>query len=747
MTSRQKAWLLPAASAAVTAGVLLGRLTESLIPGLIGLLLTCYAVFFLRGRCRWIACLGVFLSAACLSASFSFHPVLPQEGDVRVTGVIGEELRSGSGTQWKTALYQVNIDGVPLSGGAYWTFYEEEPPENLIPGKQVAFNARLYHPSGQENPDGYDFRETLLQRNIVVGVFGFEDLTVSEPSSFSPAGFTAAVRWRLSRRLISLMGEEAGAYASALILGTRSLVPSEDRTAFSRLGIAHVLSVSGFHIGILIGFLAALFRLLHLRQRFRLFLYGVLLLLYSALCGMNQPVLRASLLTLLALEGKILNRPRSGLHLLSPPQITGASFQLSFGAMLGLVLVTPSLMRLWSPRRRLILALWNAFAVFLGAQFGILLPELAFFQRLPLLSVVLNLPAGLLASVLISLDWIVLLCSPVPALAGLAAAPAVLLTRILTGFIRALGTLPAITLWTCAPNVWTCLGTGVLLFAASGLVRMRLKVRLPLLSAGLAAVVLSLFPPAHTAAEYIQFSVGNADSALIWDQDRVIVLDTGEADGVLSGFLRRRRLTPDAVVLTHLHLDHAGGLASLISDGIPIRVCYLPYGAREALVDEKALALLNQLESMGTEFRTISGGDTLPLPSGDVSVLWPEEGKVRPGQEANHSSLAALITMHGVSMLQMGDLDGNYEMYAAVPANLLKIAHHGSSSSAGPDFLNIVSPQAVLLSCSGRERHLAVSERLGNIPLYSTAVSGAVTVVFHDRMFEIVPFLHPATEE
>ena len=48
------------------------------------------------------------------------------------------------------------------------------------------------------------------------------------------------------------MGEEAGGYTSALLLGTRSLIPSEDRAAFAKLGIAHILSVSGFHTGVLV---------------------------------------------------------------------------------------------------------------------------------------------------------------------------------------------------------------------------------------------------------------------------------------------------------------------------------------------------------------------------------------------------------------------------------------------------------------------------------------------------------------
>ena len=759
MTARQRSWLLPPAVLALIAGILLGRNTPSPALALVACLPVLATVLLGKGLLRFAACLVLSLAVGVAAGSLAWHPSLPPEADYDVQGVISDEIRSGHFGQVRIKLTHVTLNGREHSGGAYWTFYlsdDEELPAGLEPGKFVSFRAGLYYPSGSVNPDGYDFREELLRDGIDIGLYGQENLEVSDPPFFSFPGMAASLRHRLTEMLIDRMGEETGGYTAALLFGQRSLIPSEDRDAFSKLGIAHLLSVSGFHVGILVGLLALLFRLLHPRPVTRLVLYAVILAAYCALCGMNPPVVRASLLLLVSLGGKILNRPRTGLHavcavlyvmlLWSPVQLTGVSFLLTFSAVLGLTLVTPGIMRHNPFRRRLPRWLWDSAAVVFGAQLGILLPELWFFQKLPLLGFIISIPATAYASALIALDWITLLLLPVPGLSGLLASLASAATSLLTGLVRNLSALPGISLWAHAPNGVTVLGILLVATALCALLRLSRKTRGCLLAAGVVLTVVSLLPMPHTSTEYIQFSAGNADAAVLWDQDRVIVIDTGTDDGILSTFLRRRRLTPDAVVLTHLHSDHAGGLRSMLDDEIPVPLLLLPAGAEEQLVHEDITALLAQLRASGTEIRYLGKGDELSLPSGSLSVLWPENGKTRPGQDANRYSLVSLITLKGVTLLQSGDISGEYEMYSAVPADLLKAPHHGSSSSSSEAYLDAVDPQAVLLSCKSESRHLSYAERLSpDTVLWSTARSGALTLRFDEGRVAVIPYLQENT--
>lgn len=760
MTSRQRGWLLIPSAFALAAGVFLGRGVALLLFPLAACLSALLAVLLLKGRGRFAACVVLSFAMGVFAGCLAFHPSLPPEDTYEVQGIISDEVSAGAFGQYRVLLSDLRLNGRNTGKGAYWTFYTDEPMDSLVPGKAVSFIGSLYHPSDEDNPGGFNFREYLLQRGIPVGLYGNECLDITEPDYFSFSGWLASLRHRLTSSLLSALGPETGAYASALLLGTRNLIPSEDRKIFSNLGIAHILCVSGFHVGILIGFLGLLFRLFRLRPWLRIGLYAVLLFLYAGICGMNQPVIRASLLLLVLLSGKVLNRPRSGLHTLaavfmimtlcSPAQITSVSFQLTFCSVFGLFFFQPLSQLVLSSRIRssFLRSALSRLVLLFGIHLGILFPMLYFFQRLPLLGFLISIPATMVFSVLIVVLWVFMfLALPFPGFASLLAVPLRLITGTLLNGIRWLGSMPGLTAWIRTPSLLTGCGILLLFTGFCYFFRFRRTMRAVFLFAGTLSVVVSLLPVHHAETEYIQFSAGNADAAVLWDHDQVYVIDAGEADSVLSGYLRARRLTPDAVIITHLHADHAGGLRSLMEDEIPIPCLYIPYGADSLDIHPDFSALLEQLRSSGTRIVYLSRGDVLPLPSGTLSVLWPEKGKVRPLQEANHYSLVSRFSLNGSTMLHTGDISGAYEMYSAVQADLLKAAHHGSVHSTSPAYLSAVSPQAILLSCRQASRLESFRDRCGNIPVYGTPETGAVTVRFENGSFWIRPFRYAEQSE
>lgn len=753
-----KRWLLPVMALAMMAGILVGRASGNwlwaaagAVIGLIAIILS-WRILLMRR----IAAVVLTFSLGCLLACHTWHQSLPEERIWHVSGIVAEEIRDGDSSQHKTLLRNLTLDGKPWSGGAYWSFYSDELPEGLEPGVTIEADLRLYYPADADNPGGFDFREYLLQRNCSIGLYGMDNLRISHDRT-SLWGIAAALRHRLTVKLQEVMGEEAGGYAATMLLGTRSLVNTEDRDAFARLGVAHVLSVSGFHVGVLFAAIAWLLNKLRVPRIVRFPVVMVLLAFYCLLTGMGAPVLRASVLVILNEWGHLRNRARESLHLLSvaaiitllisPAQLNGAGFQLSYGAMLGLILIRPTLAHIIKPiRNKPLRWLWEGLCASAAVQVGILLPQLYWYQQFPVISLFLNVFVLAGASILLMLYWVVLLLMPLPGIGPLLGGLAGQLTGFLTEGVRFLGDQNWVSVWTRQANLWTALGC-LLIFLGMGwtwFLKMRLKKTLTLL--GLTVVVLSVIAWPRTGTEYIQFSVGNADAAILRDGDTVWAIDTGDS-ATLSGYLRQQRLPVDTLVVSHLHKDHVLGICDLVSDRIPVRRLILPEGTENQQdVAQECLDAIALLEARGTEIIHAGRGDTYELPSGEVTVLWPEHDKVRSGQDPNQYSLALAFRVQGVTLLTAGDLTSEYEMYSAVPADILKIAHHGAKGSTQDAYLEAVDPQVILLSNQREDRYDRTLERAGDRTVYATQAVGSITVTFDNGSFTCTGYRPFSTE-
>ena len=680
--------------------------------------------------------------------------MLPPEGDCLLTGMVAQEVALREDGQVQTILKDVTVNGQAWHSDAYWTYYldaGEALPEGLLPGAAIACQARIYHPGGQSGPGGFDFRTYLLQRGVTIGAYGADALEIGGVTT--PAGWMARLRHDLSMQLMDVMGPEHGAYAAAMLLGSRDFLDGNDQEAFRQLGVAHILSVSGYHVGVLAGLLLFLLRPLGLTRRWRMLAEGAVLTGYCLLTSGAAPVVRAALLLLWRELTLVRHRQVTPLHtlcvtawvqlLIAPVLLTSASFQLTYCAMLGILLVQPTLRRLRQCRSRWGLRIWEALCASAAAQLGVLLPMLYWFGELPLMGLLLNIPVLALAGVLMTAYWLTLAALPVPGLRHVLGALSSGMTRWLLGGIRALASLDIGALWTRRADLLTAAGWVLVMVGLSAGLPARLaRIRKPLTCLGAVLLAMILLPLPQWDTTYTQLSVGDADAAVLQDRDMTVVIDTGEDGQTLASYLHQRRQDVELLILTHLHSDHAGGLRALLDADIPVGTCCLPVGADTALADPGLLPMLAEMQARGTALRYLSRGDVLPLPSGSLTVLWPQAGLAIPGRDANDSCLVLLAELRGTTMLLAADLTGRYEHHVQTPADVLKVAHHGSESSTYPGFLQAVDPVLLLLSNGSEPRRLRMEERRGGVPMYDTETDGAIILHFGEAgRFEVRPFL------
>lgn len=737
---------------ALMAGVLLGQYARVGWPYGVAACAAGLGALVLPRR-RLLAALLLMAALGAWRSQAAWHPAVPAEGEYRITATVADNILPGASTQRHTRLKDIALDGVPVSGQAYWSFYGQELT-GVAAGDRVTFTGRVYAAGEAENPDGFDFRAYLYQNGMAFGIYGVEDWT-AEPGPLDLACLMARARAYLTEKLCAVMGQDSGAYAAAMLLGERSLLDQEERQAFSRLGVAHILAVSGFHVGVLAGVLEALARGMRLGRRSRYAVVLIALAAYCLLTGGSSATVRAALLWALYGLGRLCNRRGDPLTLLSaaagvillaaPAQLTAAGFQLSFGAMLGIGLVTPWLRRMRRPQGRISRRVWDALCLTAGAQTGLLLPLCWWFQQLPMVGLAANLVVFPWASLLIYLYLSVTLTLGIPGVRETLGAWAAACSRAMVTGVQALASVPGAYVWTARPGPLGWLGAGGILASLSERSWWRRRTRCMVGGTAALCFAAAVLPLPQATLTWTQLSVGTADAAVIRDGGEVWALDAGEGDD-LAVYLRQRRLSLTGLILTHLHSDHAGGVRYLLESGIPVERCYLPWGAELDAAAPSVAEAVQALAQRGTELRYLRAGDVLELPTARVQVLWPQAERVRREADPNDFCLVTLWELGGARLLSMSDLPGMYEAYVAVPADILKVGHHGQGDSTGERFTQLVAPKVALVSAG---RNLALDKLAARLPgtaLYWTGDCGAVTLRFTGNRFEITTWL-PGQEE
>ncbi|PIP47982.1 MAG: hypothetical protein COS87_00200 [Chloroflexi bacterium CG07_land_8_20_14_0_80_45_17] len=351
-------WLLYI-SCAWVAGIFLGsKVGLPLIAIFSGLLPFLFMPLFPNSK-KTLIVTGLCL-LAFFGGSLRFSSSLPQidehslcfyndEGTAEIQGMVADEpdVRSKSCLLTFSA-NEINIDGAreKVSGSALIQ----------VPKYPAYHYGDVLRVTGElETPvpfNDFDYKSYLAQQGIYSVIYYPEIEVLDRGKGFRPLQWLYSIRESLSNSLTRALPEPQGSLAQGILLGIRSHIPDSLNQAFSRTGTAHLLAISGLHISIVIGMIFSFGILLFGRQRsIYIWLALVITWLYALLTGMHPPVIRAAIMGSLFLMAEFLGRQRSAITALAfaaavmvgiKPQILwSVSFQLSFLAMTGLILLYP----------------------------------------------------------------------------------------------------------------------------------------------------------------------------------------------------------------------------------------------------------------------------------------------------------------------------------------------------------------------------------------------------------------------
>ncbi len=631
----------------------------------------------------------------------------------------------------------------------------------FVQGMRVRAWGRLRLAPGRTTPGQFDYSNYLRGRGVGAMLLAGRpaDIEVVAPGSrWATAIFGHVQRTRdaMLENLKQNLSADRFGIASAVLLGERDALDDDQLERIRRVGAGHVISVSGLHTGLVFLLMLTVARLMGLSPRAVALVGLCSVWSYALLTGMRPPVVRAAVMATFLLGGWATGRSAALISALAvsalatllfdPRNLIRTDWQLSYVCVTAIAFLAAPIYQLLGARNdendddeklRDLQGRWRGFfrrwiliplVIVIAVQLGLMPLQAELFGRFSPLGIFAQPIVIPMVFAILSLGLIVAIgggIAPVGAVAGWALGFFVDIFEVFTTWLSSLPwatvELPPMAPWLIAVYF------GVLLigphvskpegqlgdFSPPQLKHMAYRMLIVLI--GLIGLAWSpIRGPATPPGELTMYAldVGQGDGiVLVFPCGEVAVVDAGRGS---YGDQGRRTVAPllrslgvrriDLVVATHSDSDHVGGLRYLVEN---FEVGIFAHGSDDS-GDEEYQALLEALERRHVQIEQVRAGDELKgFGAAQIDVLHPPamSGGVDGlgGLEGNDASVVLLVDLRDVEILLTGDIEDAAERAIvesglARDIDILKVAHHGSKTSSGADFLESFDPEFALIS-------------------------------------------------
>ena len=611
---------------------------------------------------------------------------------------------------------------------------------------RVRFDCRFTLPASAGNPHCFDYADYLKSCGIrLIGTMHSFSLIKTEQDE--PAGTGIAVFFRnicgryhrmLARqkfRFAEILSPQSRGLLMGVLFGETGYLDEEVVQQFRENGTAHILAVSGLHIGILYDLYRRLTR--NRSSAVTLAALAMLLFAYGTLSSWSPSAVRAVLMIMMSAAARLLDLRYDLLTALgaaalllmiqNPYVILGTAFQMSFLAISSIAFF----------QRVMPKCVPDFLTAALAVNLGLVLYQADHFHTISLISLAANLPIIYLTGYFVPFAMgcfalsAFLKGNPLTLLLSFLEAMAGMMLRLNARF--GLNGYAAVDV--VRPPVWlTVFLLGGAFFAASEtclllyLRKQRKTIVVCFLLILLLALILQFFTGSPITRDDLVFiDVGQGDAMHLRCGGKQILIDGG---GSVRYDVGNKTLKPyflgngvrrlDLALATHRHTDHYLGQCQL---------------AERFMVKQQAAGL--------------TAGKVIYLDKAKgfwIEVLWPLRLDEDPMQEENRSCSVFMIHCRGYRVLITGDLDEegelamleHYQSTDKLRADVLKIGHHGSRTSSAQAFLDAVDPKAAVIQV-GKNNYghpsPEVLERLAKrgIPVFRNDLDGAIGLKFQKK--------------
>jgi competence protein ComEC len=598
---------------------------------------------------------------------------------------------------------------------------EAKPPE-LYPGDEVLVSAQLTEKGRYSNPESRVERALMIKGIHRTGKVKSPYLikVLKKGSNWNFRRFLTKIKFLISRKMDKALEGEEREFLKGALLGERNGMSDSVLGNFERLGIYHILAISGLHIGIISLVLLKFFGLLRISERKGYLILILVLIFYAFFLEGKAPIFRASFIIILLLISKLLWKDHYFLNALSlsafilllinPHFVIDAGFLLTYSSIYFIAIYTENIYKNlpvisfnWDFLNKIYSKTAILFSMSISATLGTL-PIIAFyFNRVVFASIIFNfliIPLFIFL-VYLSIPWLVILLFSwkIASIFSFLVKFPISLIMIISKFH-----VPSfLSFRVPTPHPFLIF----LYFISFSLIPFRKKFQKLAFSTiffiSLILICLHPFPPSSKYFKVSFIDIGPGESFLIEFPGKTkMLIDGGGGMGeydvgenILSPFLWSKGIKKiDYIVLSHAHPDHIGGLFSIVRN-FKIGEVWL------SSFPEKDGNFKDFLKLIGSKSRLVTAGFRKEIEGAKLEVFHPERRRVE--YVSNEDSMVLKITFGSYSFLFPGDIGVASEKEIigkafSLNSYVLKSPHHGSKSSSSEEFLNKVSPEIVVIT-------------------------------------------------
>lgn len=581
-----------------------------------------------------------------------------------------------------------------------------EMSEAVRSGDVVTLRGRVRPIRKARNPGVQDWQRYWYTQGVIGRMEEPNNVEIVKRPTFSMArARQQASQWMYAGLLKHLSAEQAG-MAMAMLTGEKSTLSDEVYEGFQQMGLAHLLTVSGLHIGIAYYGLDQLLVRLEASRKTRDILGFILVGAMLFLSGFRFSGIRAGAFVLLRRAGTWLHRPFDGLTalavvafaqlLVQPLALFNQGFQLAFGAVLAIF--GPAQWMSQKLKKR-VPVISHFICVPLSVHY-VLTPILLLHNSVYLTyGPLFNIPAGILSAWLMPVLVVGSLLSYIPLVGGLIFTMVSELLSLLSHLTELAQRLPGLTIEVAALNwkgwlLWALPLAVVLLLPQ---VQKGYNISRERLWKGCALIVIILvLLPATITSKVTVLDVGQGDALMISEPSGARVLvDGGPKEDLYEDLLQMGVGHFSAVVVSHAHSDHYAGLMELPNHMTVDQLIY-PMAQSD---HEDMQRLIKQYQGQGAACTPLEAGQKLRIGAISFSALWPDSNSTT---DENNNSLVLLGQVGSLDVLLTGDIESETETLISKnftrEVDVLKVPHHGSPTSSTSAFLSAFPARVATVS-------------------------------------------------